>query len=173
MITYRRSCISLLVILFYASCNIRPSGGGGGKFPNEKYFTSYYRGNNEMLYFFKPIKFKSEEASLEVDFTFISKGDTVLDSVTVNYSIITIKELKSTDLKALYFDSSKIAIGEQLFNELRGKNYKLRYTTKISKQLSRTLNDKTSIKCTLNEKDVIFYTASNYTKKSLLKFSSF
>jgi hypothetical protein len=98
---------------------------------------------------------------------------TVVDSITVNYSIITIKQLKSTDLKALCLDSSPIAIGEQLFNELRGKNYKLRYTTKISKQLSRTLNDKTSIKCTLNEKDVIFYTASNYTKKSLLKFSSF
>ncbi len=173
MITCRRSCISLLIILFYASCSIRPSGGGGGKFPSDKYFTSYYRGNNEMLYFFKPITFKSEEASLEVDFTFISIGDTVVDSVTMNYSIITIKQLKSNDLKSLYFDSSKIAIGEQLFNELRGKNYKLRYTTKISKQLSRTLNDKTSIKCTLNGKDVIFYTGSNDTKKSLLRFSSF
>jgi hypothetical protein len=173
MITCRRSCISLLIILFFASCSIRPSGGGGGKFPRDKYFTSYYRGNNEMLYFFKPITFKSEEASLEVDFTFISKGDTVVDSVTMNYSIITIKQLKSNDLKSLYFDSTKIAIGEQLFNELRGKNYKLRYTTKISKQLSRTLNDKTSIKCTLNEKDVIFYPSSNYTKKSLLRFSSF
>ncbi len=173
MITCRRSCISLLIILFYASCSIRPSGGGGGKFPSDKYFTSYYRGNNEMLYFFKPIKFKSEEASLEVDFTFISKGDTVVDSVTMNYSIITIKQLKINDLKSIYFDSSKIAIGEQLFNELRGKNYTLRYTTKISKQLSRTFSDKTSIKCTFNEKDVIFYNGSNDAKKSLLRFSAF
>lgn len=173
MITCRKSCINFLIILSFASCSIRPSGGGGGKFPNDKYFTSYYRGNNEMLYFFKPIKFESEETSLEVDFTFIGKGDTVMDSITMNYSIITIKPLINTDLKALYLDSSKIAIGEQLFNELRGKNYKLRYTTKISKQLSRTFSDKTSIKCTFNEKDVIFYPASSYTKKSLIKFSTF
>ena len=173
MIFYLKNCISVLFIFSIASCSIRPNSKGGGKHLNEKYVMNFYRGNNELLYFVKPITFKSDHMEFIVDFTFVKRGDSILDSVTLNYSLILNVKNTPSEVQSIRLSTTKIEVGELLLNEAKRSKHVVRYTTKIPKQLFKTLTDNTIINCTLKDKEYSFYPKSSFGKKSLSKIAHF
>jgi len=172
MIIYKENWIRLFIVFTLASCSIRPSGGGG-KSSGDKYVMTFFRGNDEWLYFFKPMRFSSEQVELETDFTFIKRGDSIVDSITMNYSVYCNVDLSSQGLKTIYIDSTSIAIGKLIFSEVQKKTFKTRYSTKIGKDVLSKLTDKSSIRLHTSDHQFQVYPNSNFTKKSLLKMAQF
>jgi hypothetical protein len=154
-------------LLFFLSCGISSRHSGNSpQQPNSKYCVSYYRKNNEFLYFVKPITFESQNSSIIADFTFRKINDSILDTVTVNYSVISKNKLETDFGKNCSLDSFPIKNNTLVFQEFNNKKYIQRYSGFITSQQFRKISNTSKIFLYFS-RDTIVCSPSNYAKKAL------
>lgn len=169
-IIFTRSYL-ISVVLFaisICSCGIRPSSKGNNYTQKEgKYYLSFFKQANEFVYFIKPIRFTSNEILLELDFTFTKKSDTIIDSVIVNYSILSKTQLSNNYIQSITFNQKDIAIGKFLFNNPLKNKYQLRHSTKIPIEIYKAINDTLNIRLSTRDKTFTLLPKDAYAKKVL------
>jgi len=156
-------------LLFFLSCGIssRHSGNSPDQ-PNSKYCVSYYRKNNEFLYFVKPISFESEKSTILADFTFRKINDSILDTVTVNYSVISNDKLDRDYGKNGSIDSFPIKNNSLIFQEMNNKKYVQRYSGFITSHQFQKISNTSKI-FLIHSRDTIVFLPSNHAKKALIE----
>jgi hypothetical protein len=126
----RNSIVFLSVILLTSACiGIKPANSSKAN----RYFETFYVGDEGIQYFIKPIVFSgTEKSALKGDFNFRTKGSSTSE-VIFNFSILGNSFYKSVDsivLKNPYFKTSAYDIA-LTYNE-SGKQYISRFTSKIA-----------------------------------------
>lgn len=122
---------TLLVLLSLGGCiGIKIKGTKGGN----KYYETFYAGQNGMQYFIKPILYAStDKEHLFIDYSF-RHTQSQKDSVCVHFSIFSkqlIKKIDSIDFLGSYRDQ-KITT---MFVESKGKQYETRLTFNMPLQV--------------------------------------
>ncbi len=73
-----------MAVCFWYSCGLKVTGSGG---KISKYAESYFKGEGKMLFYIKPIEYKTADGDkLTADFTY-TKGDSTKKDVVINVSI--------------------------------------------------------------------------------------
>ena len=137
----------------------------------EKYYRTFYVGEDGIQYFIEPFLLKSEKskAQLLVDFTFRFKNE-IKDSVILNFSIkssVTYKTIDSLNLsnENIELKSSKI---ELLFFENRRSNYISRFTTKVSlKDMKELFNNDNWIIAVTTQNQITRYSSHGKSNKEI------
>lgn len=116
--------VSLFFLLFLNSCKISMSGGMSR-------VQEYYKGNDEMLYFVRPLKYKSSKSTLKMDYTYIDTKATKEkeQKVVCAFSIFedfAIRKIKSITLKTGENESTFNTF-EYYFIEKKKKQWESRY----------------------------------------------
>jgi hypothetical protein len=154
-------------LLFFLSCGISSRHSGNSPHqPNSKYCVSYYRKNNEFLYFVKPIAFDSEKRTILADFTFRKINDSILDTVTVNYSVTSNDKLEADFGKNCSIDSFKIKNNALIFQEFNNKKYIQRYSGYITSQQFREISNTSKI-FLHHSRDTIIFSPSSHARKAI------
>lgn len=116
----------LLIIIQYGCIGIKPTGSQG----INKYYETFYTGQNQIQYFIKPLKYCSEnKMQLLLDYSFRNTHNSS-DSVAVRFSIkskIIIKKIDSV----LLFDGIKIIRVQNMFVESKKKSIESRFTLDV------------------------------------------
>lgn len=163
MIKYSRFTLLILFIvtlLVLQSCKVNPAI----KVP----YVSYYRGDNTMLYFIKPMNLYENENSMSIDFTFIDKKETDSASVTVNYTINNCSKSKN-DIFYLKIDSTKHKLEDAtvIFEEIQKGKRVTRYTSKIHQKLMLEILEKSYFQFVIENgnADRVYKISRKYEKK--------
>ena len=126
-----RTSLILFISLFLTSAciGIKPANSSKAN----RYFETFYVGDEGIQYFIKPISFDGvDKSSLKGDFNFRTKGDSTSE-VIFNFSILGQTFYKSIDSIVLKNPSFKTtAYGITLTYNESGKQYVSRFTSNIS-----------------------------------------
>ena len=118
-------------MVIFTSCGGGKNTMGSSGRPGKLYEVFYIK-NGVTQYFVKPLKMKYNDVKFKIDFTLRSdlgkEGD-----ITCNFSLISKKPIKKVEKASFYNSSEEITFNdlEKVFLEKLGKNYHLRYTSKI------------------------------------------
>ncbi len=127
-------------------------------------YVSYYKGDNTLLYFIKPLKMSGEnnKGKVEVDFTFNDQKDSDSSFVTVNY---TVYNLSLNGIVKSFIESNgntfDLQKNEKVFQEFVSGSPKIRYTSQMSKVSFLSI-----LKC----KDFTFKLSTLNNKEDMYRF---
>ena len=164
---------TFIVLIFaftiYGCVSIKPASVKSGK----NLFETFYVGEDGTQYFIKPLNFLNSQnkEELRADFTFRYKNE-VKDSVTINFSLLSPKNLKNIDSLVFSNTNHKIVSTnvELLFNEKASKLFKSRFSTKVSLLDFNQMFENNDWKIITHKfEDHSTYTSDKRTKKAIKK----
>lgn len=127
-------------------------------------YVSYYKGDNTLLYFIKPLKMSGEsnKGKVDVDFTFNDQKDSDSSFVTVNYTVYNLT-LNGTVKSYIECNGNTIDLqkNEKVFQEFVSGSPKIRYTSQLSKA---------SFLSVLKYKDFTFKLSALNSKEEVFRF---
>lgn len=156
---FYKSIILFGVIILITSCKVNPT--------IKNPYITYYRGDNSLLYFIKPMSLLNGKDKMSVDFTFTDKK---IDSasVTVNFSFFNFKKQKSD---SFYINSDSVK--HQLLNKeiifeevVKGKQI-VRYSSKMFQKDLLELLSRAKFKFVINNLQIEkhYQLTTKYSKK--------
>lgn len=162
MIKHFRFSLALLILIvsISQSCKVSPSI----KVP----YVTYYRGDNTMLYFIKPMNLFEGKNSMSIDFTFIDKKETDSPSVTVNYTINNFSKSKNnTFYLKVNTKLHKLEDVNIIFEEIKKGKRVTRYTSKINQRIILEILENSHFQFVLenNNESKIYEISRKYEKK--------
>lgn len=163
------NCLGLFLLV---GCGVKRVGSGGSGSHNEKYISSYYKGEEKMLYFVKPVLYEHDLYNLLVDYTFQMKDTVLLDSVLMNYSLIHSDKLPQQNIDKLIVSEVEFEPGSPIFNEKLNKEIKIRKSLKLSGTLFKKLIEQNKLDLVYNGKKLEFQLKDNSFQKELKKIIS-
>jgi hypothetical protein len=114
----------------------------------------------------KPIAFESEKSTILADFTFRKINDSILDTVTVNYSVISKNKLETDFGKNCSLDSFPIKNNTLVFQEFNNKKYIQRYSGFMTSQQFRKISNTSKI-FLHHSRDTIVFSPSSQARKAI------
>ncbi|MGY6561701.1 MAG: hypothetical protein ACXITV_06310 [Luteibaculaceae bacterium] len=100
---------------------------------SSKHFETFFMGEENIKYFIKPLDFKHKRSKINLDIAFTYGKNTLQDSTTCNYSIVTPQI--QVEEKFITLQNTKNAFATKsaslLFKERSGKQVKHRVTSKL------------------------------------------
>jgi len=131
-------------------------------------YIAYYKGDNTLLYFIKPLHLYNDKNKMSIDFTFIDKKENDTASVTANYTFYNYNKSKS-DIFYIQIDSNKYKLlnTEIIFEEIKKGQHIVRYSSKITQKELVKLLDKSSFQFVVENKQLnrTYSTNKKYAKK--------
>lgn len=121
-------CLSMAACFWYSCGGLRVTGNGG---KITEYAESYFKGEGKMLFYIKPIDFKTADGDkLTADYTYI-KGDTVKKDVVINLSIYGEPPFSVADSVTVVY-SNGITFTDNSIKHLFNENFKRHKFTRQS-----------------------------------------
>jgi hypothetical protein len=150
----------LILLSIFQGCKVSPSI----KIP----YVTYYKGDNTLLYFIKPMNLYNGKNKMSADFTFIDKKENDTPNVTMNYTIYDFIKTKN-DAFFIQVDTTKFRLlnTEVIFEELQKGKRVIRYSSKISQKDLMLVLNKADFKFLVENKQMnrIYNISKKYTKK--------
>jgi hypothetical protein len=164
---WQATCLSI-ILLFSGCASSGPSSAGS----TEKYFETFFVGEEGMQYFIKPLEFDESEGegSLEIDLLFRYKNE-IKDSSTINLSIISEDIIKDIDSLVLSNGVSS-TISDQvnlMFNEKKKRLFYSRFSCKVPfKDVVALFENTSNWQVAIHSKGVMrSYSATKKTTKTI------
>ncbi len=126
--SWRITLIALLSIFLSSCMSVKPGAVRSG----QKYYESFFVGEEGTQYFIKPLSFESADGQLILDIVFRYNNE-IKGNATINYSIISSELFKIPGKVTLQNPLHEVTANDAklLFNERDGKRYLSRFSVTI------------------------------------------
>lgn len=164
-----------VIIILLISCSPKFSPKSKNNSQNSssgKYYTSFYVNDSLTIYYIKPFELNSEKDNVTIDVTFKKNNLELNDDIVFNFSLISKEKINSKNIEKLFINDSEISTFKVLYSEPMKNKFEIRISSKIDKNLFKSLNENTILKLKI-ENNLKIYKPNSKSKKilnSILEF---